>query len=57
MPFHVDSYSDINRTFYNPAFIANMVVDGIHKNDCIDFLKSSSCHSFCNGKDLICDPY
>ena len=39
MPFHIDSDSDINRTFYNPAFITDMVMDGVHENDRIDFLQ------------------
>ena len=52
MPFHVDSDSDINRTFYNPAFITDMVMDSVHENDRIDFLKGRSCHSFTMGRIL-----
>ena len=39
MSFHVDSDSDINRTFYNPAFVAYMVIDGIHESYRVDFFK------------------
>lgn len=48
--------SDINRTFYNPAFITDMVMDGVHENDSIDFLQRPFLPFFYDGQDFIRDP-
>lgn len=42
--FHINPYGDINLTLYTPAFVAYMVMDGIHENDCIDFFLRSFLH-------------
>ncbi len=52
MPLHVNPYGDINRTFYNSAFITNMVMDGIHENDRIDFLQRPFLPFFYDGRIL-----
>lgn len=39
--FHINPYGDINHAFYTPTFVAYMVMDAIHKNNCIDFFQGS----------------
>lgn len=56
VPFHNNSDSDINCTFYNPTFIAYIVMHSVYKNDCVNFFQRSFLLFFHNGKDLISDP-
>lgn len=56
MSFHVNPNGDINCAFYNPSFIAHMIMDGIHENHSINFFQWSFLPFFHNGKNLISDP-
>lgn len=56
MSAHINSNGNINRTLYNPAVVAHMIMDGAYENNRIDRFQWSFVPFFHDGKDRICDP-
>ena len=52
---HVDTYSYIDRTFYDPSFMTDVIMYGIHEDHRIDLLQRAFLPVFYDGKDLVCD--
>ncbi len=55
MPVQINADRDINGLLYNLAFAADMVVNRIQKNNCINGLQRPLLSLFRCGKDFICD--
>lgn len=53
--FHVNPNCNINRTFYNPSFIAHMIMDGIHENNSVNTLQRPFLPFFYDGEHLVCN--
>ena len=53
---HVDTKSNVNRTFYDTSFAADMIVDRIHKYYSIHFFQRTFLPFFYNRQDFVCDP-
>ena len=41
---------------YNPFFIAHIIVNYVHENNCVKFFQVSFLSFLYNKKDLVCDP-
>ena len=52
-PIHVDTKSNVNRTFYNTSFTADMIMDCIHKYYSIHFFQRAFLPFFYNRQDLL----
>ena len=55
VPVQINADRDINGLLYNLAFAADMVVNRIQKNNCINGLQRPLLPLFRYGKDFICD--
>ena len=53
---HINPDHNINRTFYNPAFVAYMIMDSVHENNRIDLFQRSFLPFFHDRKYLVCNP-
>lgn len=56
VPFHVDPDVDINRTLYDPSFMAHMIVAGIHENNRVNFFQYPFLPFFYNRKKIVRNP-
>ena len=53
---HVDAKNNVNHTFYNTSFAADMIVACIHKDTGIHFFQRTFPPFFYNWQDFVCDP-
>ena len=51
-----DTKGNVNRTFYNTSFTADVIVDCIHKYYSIHFFQRAFLPFFYNRQDFVCDP-